>query len=79
MDNPAFTGAPLTRYMPVTKSDEDRFPPCRAIICVTAGTANLVQPNGTIRENYPLFAGYNPISVIGVLTGGNADGIWQGR
>ncbi len=49
---------------------------CRALLCGTAGTANLVDSSGNICTSYPLQQGYNPISVVRVSTGGTADNIW---
>lgn len=42
----------------------------------TAGTANLMDADGNTLANVPLQAGYNPIRVMQVRTGGTADDIW---
>lgn len=64
-------------YEPVTKADSD-LPGSitRGLLVGTAGTANLMQPDGTIRANVPLQQGYNPLQVRQVRTGGTADNIW---
>ncbi len=49
---------------------------CRALLCGTAGTVNLVDGSGNVCTSYPLQQGYNPISVVRVSTGGTADNIW---
>jgi len=68
---------PSEVYAPVTKADAD-LPGgiARSLTVGTAGTANLMQIDGTIRTNYPLQAGYNPIVVRQVRTGGTASDIW---
>lgn len=65
-------------YAPVTKDDNNDLPGgiCRALWVGTAGTANLVQPDGTERTNFPLLEGENPIMVARVKTGGTAADIW---
>ncbi|MBN9079666.1 MAG: hypothetical protein BGN87_18445 [Rhizobiales bacterium 65-79] len=65
------------KWAPVTKADAD-LPDgvCRALLVGTDGTANLMQPDGTIRTDVPLQAGYNPLFVLQVRTGGTADDIW---
>lgn len=69
--------APSPKWVPVTKANAD-LPDgvCRALRVGTAGTANLMQPDGTIRENVPLFADDNPFMCLQVRTGGTADDIW---
>jgi hypothetical protein len=61
----------------VTKADA-ALPdgPCRALLVGTAGTANLMDNSNTILTAVPLQAGYNPISVQQVRTGGTATDIW---
>lgn len=52
---------------------------CRAILCNGAGVVDLTQPDGTVRANFPLQEGYNPIraSVIDEPTTGTAaTGVW---
>jgi parvulin-like peptidyl-prolyl isomerase len=64
-------------YDPVTKADAD-LPGgiTRGLLVGQAGTANLMQPDGTVRANVPLQEGYNPIQVRQVRTGGDATNIW---
>lgn len=64
-------------YELVTKADAD-LPGgiTRGLLVGTAGTANLAQPDGTLRANVPLQQGYNPLQVLQVRTGGTADNIW---
>lgn len=65
-------------YLLVTKNDTTDLPNgvCIAIWVETAGTLNLHQPDGTLRENFPVAVGLNPIQARRVLTGGTSDGIW---
>ena len=65
----------------VTKSDtvdietvNRRYP--RALLVGTAGTATVIDWGGATATDIPLQAGYNPISVRRVLTGGTASDIW---
>lgn len=69
--------APARKFAPVTKANAD-LPdgPCRALRVGTAGTANLMEQDGTIRTDVPLFAGDNPLTVLQVRTGGTAADIW---
>jgi len=69
--------APSRKFAPVTKADAD-LPggPCRGLLVGTAGTANLGEQDGTVRTNVPLVAGYNPLTVQQVRTGGTATDIW---
>jgi hypothetical protein len=68
---------PARRFVPVTKADSD-LPNgvCRGLLVGTAGTANLVEFDGTVRTAVPLQAGFNPLSVLQVRTGGTASDIW---
>lgn len=68
---------PADAYPPVTKADAD-LPNgiCRSLWVGTAGTANLMEPDGTIRTNVPLVQGPNPFVVKQVRTGGTAADIW---
>jgi len=70
---------PGVSYAPVTKANAN-LPggPCRFLLVGVAGTANLMQWDGTIRENVPLQLGYNPIYAVQVRTGGTASDIWAG-
>jgi hypothetical protein len=69
--------APSAVWVPVTKANTDLADGvCRALMVGTAGTANLMQPDGTIRTNVPLEAGVTPLMVLQVRTGGDADDIW---
>ena len=69
---------PARKYVPVEKSDTDDFAggPCKTLLVGVAGTANVVQDDGVVRENVPLQAGYNPIVAKRVNTGGTASDIW---
>lgn len=66
-----------SRFEPVTLADAD-LPSgvCRFLLVGTAGAANLMQADGTIRTGVPLMAGYNPIQVRQVRTGTAASNIW---
>jgi len=69
--------SPAVTFVPVTKADADLAGgTCRGLLVGTAGTANLQQQDGTTRSNVPLQAGYNPLSVKQVRTGGTASDIW---
>ncbi|MGD9544335.1 MAG: hypothetical protein AB7F41_04900 [Methylocystis sp.] len=70
--------APAQRYVPVTKSDVAGLPdgPCKSLLVGQAGTANLVQTDGTLRENVPLPAGVVQLVTRGVRLGGTASDIW---
>lgn len=64
-------------YVPVTKADADLADgPCRGLLVGTAGTANLMELDGTVRTAVPLQAGYNPLVAKQVRIGGTADNIW---
>ena len=52
---------------------------CRGILAEVAGRADLTQDDGTVRTNFPLVAGYNPVraKVINTPTSGTAaTGVW---
>lgn len=52
---------------------------CRAVVAEVAGRVNLTQDDGTVRENYPLVSGVNPVraKVINAPTAGTAaTGVW---
>ena len=69
--------SPAMVYAPVTKANSNLAGgACYALLVGTAGTANLMQLDGTIRANVPLQPGYNPIGCLQVRTGGDADNIW---
>jgi hypothetical protein len=69
--------APARTFVPVTKADANLAgDTCRGLLVGTAGTANLMQQDGTIRTNVPLQVGYNPLSVLQVRLGGTASDIW---
>jgi hypothetical protein len=74
---PGATG-PALAIKPVTKSDTADFADgaCRALLVGTGGSASLIDAEGNTVANVPLQAGYNPISVTRVKTGGTADNIW---
>jgi len=52
------------------------FPEVRAILCGTAGTANIVTAAGALRAAVPLQAGMNPIRCVEVQSGGSASDLW---
>lgn len=68
---------PADKYVPVTKADGE-LPGglCRGLLVGTAGTANLMERDGTVRTGLPLQQGYNPLVVRQVRTGGTATDIW---
>lgn len=49
---------------------------CFGLVCGTAGTANFIDADGNACANFPLQAGYNPISISTLSSGGTADDIW---
>lgn len=52
---------------------------CRAIVAEVAGRVDLTQPDGVVRTNYPLQAGYNPVAAIRInapTSGTAATGVW---
>ena len=65
------------KYVPVTLADAD-LPNgvARGLVCGTAGTANLMEEDGTVRTNFPLQQGWNPMVVRQVRLGGSASDIW---
>jgi hypothetical protein len=67
-----------TKMTKITKSDTDDVPDKMAfgLAVGTAGTANIIRADGVELADYPLFAGYNPIKVKRIKTGGTADDIW---
>lgn len=65
------------KIVAVTKADSDLpLGRCFGLLVGTAGTANLGDADGNILANVPLQAGYNPLSVKQVRTGGTASDIW---
>ncbi len=70
--------APSPKLVKITKADATDLADgaCRALCVGTAGTANLVDAAGNTCANFPLQAGYNPVMVLQVETGGTADDIW---
>jgi hypothetical protein len=64
-------------WVAVTKADAD-LPngKCRGLLVGTAGTANLADADINITTAVPLQAGYNPLVVRQVRTGGTASDIW---
>lgn len=61
----------------VTKADADLADGItRGLLVGTAGTANLMDAEGNTLANVPLQAGYNPLAVRQVRTGGTASDIW---
>lgn len=69
--------APAFNWVKVTKANVDLAGgTCRGLLVGTAGTANLGDADGTTTTDVPLQAGYNPLQVKQVRTGGTADNIW---
>ena len=52
------------------------FPEVRAILCGTAGSANIVTPGGNLRAAVPLQLGMNAIRCVEVQSGGSASDLW---
>jgi hypothetical protein len=48
----------------------------RAVCCGTAGTCTFLDGEGNLCTDYPMQAGYNPIEITALRTGGTADNIW---
>jgi hypothetical protein len=67
---------PADAFVKVTKANSNLSGITKALLVGTAGAANLMQADGTVRENVPLVRGYNPLRVLQVRTGGTADDIW---
>ena len=65
------------KIVAVTKADSN-LPSgvTKALLVGTAGTANLMDEDGNTVTNVPLQAGYNPLRVSQVRTGGTASDIW---
>jgi hypothetical protein len=66
------------KVVPVTLANSD-LPngPCRSIVCGSAGTLNFMEIDGvTIRTNFPLPQGYNPIQAQQIRLGGTASDLW---
>lgn len=69
---------PSGNFPKVTKSDTVDIPggPTRGLLVGTAGTATVIDATGATRTDVPLQAGYNPLRVKRIKTGGTADDIW---
>lgn len=71
---------PSVSYVPVTLGSSALVNgACRAINAEVAGRVKLTQPDGTVRDNFPLIAGYNPIGASVIDTPGSgtaATGVW---
>jgi hypothetical protein len=71
------SSAPAKTWIKITKANTDLAGGvCRGLLVGTAGTANLQDTAGTTTTDVPLQAGYNPLQVLQVRTGGTADNIW---
>ena len=70
--------SPAGVIVPVTKDDNNDLPDgvCRALLVGTPGTCNLIDKSEATRTAVPLQAGFNPLRVTRVKTGGTADDIW---
>ena len=58
-------------------SAADLAVPARGIWSGTAGTINFVGEDGEMATGFPIFPGYNPITVKRLLTGGTANDLWS--
>lgn len=69
---------PVSKAVKITKADDTDLANgiCKALWVGTAGSANLVDAEGNDLALFPLQAGFNPIRVKQVETGGDADNIW---
>ena len=78
MTNRVSVDVPYNKAVKLTKTDDVNIAnaPCRALWCGTPGSANLVDAKGNVCALFPLVEGLNPISVLQVETGGDADDIW---
>lgn len=65
------------KWVKVTKADSD-LPDgvCWGLRVGTAGTANLMEADGTVTTDVPLFEGDNMLRCKQVRLGGDADDIW---
>ena len=71
------TNASARKIVKLTKVNTDIVGgPARALKVGTGGTANFIDAEGNECTNYPLDAGYHPISIKQLKTGGTADDIW---
>lgn len=71
---------PVAKYVAHTLAASE-VEVCQCIIAEVAGRVNLTQPDGVVRANFPLFAGYNPVKakVVNDPTSGTAaTGVWLG-
>lgn len=69
---------PSSQVVKVEKADDEIFEEgaCRSLWVGSEGSANLIMPDGSKVEDFPLLVGLNPVAVIGVESGGTADNIW---
>ena len=69
--------SPASDVVPVSKADAD-LPDgtCRALLLSAAASLNIMTAAGNIRTNVALQAGYNPIRVKQVRTGGDTVDVW---
>lgn len=71
-----YQSAPAEKAVLLTKANVDLTAQPRGLLVGTAGTANLMFPDGSTGANVPLQQGYNPIRVRQLQTGGTATDIW---
>lgn len=79
---PAFGLTAITALADLASVVAAPMPLGRGIWCNTAGTANLVFESDASGNPYQvagvqLVQGYNPMSVIGIVAGGSATGLYQ--
>lgn len=70
--NPSFSG----NIAKLTKANVDLDRTTKALVCGTAGTVNFIDEVGNTCTAFPLQAGYHPLRIKRLATGGTADDIW---
>lgn len=61
---------------PLTKANGIIITMPRALWVGIEGTANFLDENGALVEDFPLFFGLNPIKITSLREGGSAANIW---
>ena len=73
----AQANAPGRKIVVVTASDSEDIDPTRAIVASTEGVATVIDADGNQITAFPIFKGYNPISVTRIFsTGLTASGLF---
>jgi hypothetical protein len=78
MNEPSNKTEPALDYVTVTPSSSDLADGvCRAILCTEDGFLNLTTESGQMREDVPVFKGYNPLTARAIddPTTGSAPGV----